>query len=243
MYLCLDLGNTSGKVRIDFPEVPPLYYRPLTDEEIIMLIVQYQPSHIIYCDVRGTASDLIAQANTSAHVIPFTYQLPLPIKNSYQTPHTLGMDRLAAALGAWQHFPYQSSLIIDAGTCITYDFITSEGEFLGGLISPGLQMRCKAMHTQTAKLPLVEIKPSQSIPFVGRTTQEGLQSGVFHGLCAEIEGIIKRYSDIFGQFNIVLTGGDALFFEKTIKEINFVNENLVLDGLKAALDFNLTNKF
>lgn len=238
--LCLDLGNTFGKIRADESGKPPVYYRQLSDEAVCRIIGQHGPQQIIYCDVRGTAAEIIAAARFEGRLLAFTHTLPLPIKNCYQTPHTLGMDRLAAALGAWQHFPRQHSLVIDAGTCVTYDFVTASGEFLGGMITPGLQMRLQAMHAFTARLPLASGDFSEKPPFIGQNTVDAMRSGAFHGLTEEINGIITRYQSVFGRFNILLTGGDALFFDKTVKQINFVNENLVLDGLKAALDFNLS---
>jgi len=195
----------------------------------------------MYCDVRGTAADLIAAAGFKGKVLRLTHELPIPLKNCYQTPHTLGMDRLAAAIGAWQQFPHQHTLVIDAGTCVTYDFVTAAAEFLGGIISPGLQMRLKAMHAFTAGLPMITTDFAAPPPLIGQNTTEAMLSGAFHGLAGEINGLISNYQSIFGRFNILLTGGDALFFDKTIKEANFVNENVVLDGLKAALDFNLVN--
>lgn len=241
MNLCLDLGNTFGKACIDEPGKPPVYQRQLSDEALRLLIRQYHPENIIYCDVRGTAAELIASAGFRGHLLRLTHELPIPLKNCYQTPQTLGMDRLAAALGAWAQFPGQHTLVIDAGTCITYDFVTAAAEFMGGIIAPGLQMRLKAMHTFTARLPLITYDFSEKPPLIGQNTTDAMLSGAFNGLAAEINGIISHYQTIFGRFNILLTGGDALFFDKSIKEANFVNENVVLDGLKAALDFNLVN--
>ncbi|WP_448519571.1 type III pantothenate kinase [Rhodoflexus sp.] len=241
MDICLDLGNTFGKMRIDAAGSPPVYYKQLSDTAIQELIQRLAPENIIYCDVRGTAADLIGATGFSGRLLRLTHQLPIPLKNCYQTPHTLGMDRLAAALGAWQQFPNRQTLVIDAGTCITYDFVTASAEFLGGIISPGLQMRLKAMHTFTARLPLIDSDFAVPPPLVGQTTADAMLSGAFHGLSSEMNGIIHQYEAIFGRFNILLSGGDALFFEKTIKETNFVNENVVLDGLRAALNFNLAN--
>ncbi|MCS7017871.1 MAG: type III pantothenate kinase [Bernardetiaceae bacterium] len=238
--LCLDLGNTFGKIRIDQPDKAPIYYRQLDNEAVCQIIEQYYPTHIIYCDVRGTAAELIAATHFKGHLLSFTHHLPIPLKNCYQTPHTLGTDRLAAAVGAWQRFPHQHSLVIDIGTCVTYDFVTATAEFLGGIISPGLQMRLRAMHAFTSKLPLLTADCSHlPPPVIGQNTTDAMLSGAFYGLAAEIQGIICHYRALFESFNILLTGGDALCFDKIIKDVNFVNENMVLDGLKAALDFNL----
>lgn len=239
--ICLDLGNTFGKMRIDTAGRQPVYLRQLSDADITELIGRYQPAHIIYCDVRGTAAQLIGQAGFKGKLWRLTHELPVPLKNCYQTPHTLGMDRLAAALGAWQRFPHQHILVIDAGTCITYDFVTARAEFLGGIIAPGLQMRLKAMHAFTARLPLIHTNFAEEPPFIGQNTTDAMRSGAFHGICAEINGIIEHYKSVFGRFNILLSGGDAHFFDKTIKEPNFVNKNVVLDGLSAALNFNLAD--
>ena len=161
---------------------------------------------------------------------------PLPIRNLYQTPETLGKDRVAAAAGAHALYPGQNVLSIDAGTCITYDFLTKEGEYLGGGISPGIHMRFKAMNSFTGRLPLVE--PADFDRLIGRTTEESLLSGVINGICEEMKGIIYRYIEQYKQVTVVITGGDHEFLYNKLKINIFAVPNLVLLGLNEILDHN-----
>jgi len=164
-------------------------------------------------------------------------QTPLPIKNNYQTPETLGKDRLAAVTGAYQLYPGQNVLVIDAGTAVTYDFINHKGEYAGGSISPGLTMRFRALHTFTTRLPLLQ---AEEISYLtGCNTRESILSGVMNGLRIEIDGIIDQYSILWPSFQVILTGGDAKYFEKILKNSIFASPNLVITGLKLILDYNL----
>lgn len=162
--------------------------------------------------------------------------LPLPISSRYETPQTLGADRIAAACGAWQLFPGQSSLVIDCGTCINYEFIHAGGTYEGGIISPGISMRFKAMHDMTARLPLAE--PVDFVPLTGRQTIQCLQSGVLNGALEEIKGIMGRYGETNPGIRVILTGGDARFFEKPLKPSIFVAPELILTGLHSILLHN-----
>lgn len=161
----------------------------------------------------------------------------LPIKNLYLTPETLGKDRLAAAIGAKALFPHTPSLVVDMGTCITFDMVNEEGEYLGGAISPGFQMRFKAMHHFTAKLPLAEI-PTGPVELIGRDTQECLQSGVLNGIKFEIEMAMISYRTKYPNLKVLLCGGDAQFFESIIKGDIFAFPELVLHGLNHTLLYN-----
>jgi type III pantothenate kinase len=161
----------------------------------------------------------------------FSPLLPSPLKSDYLTPETLGPDRFAAAVGAYSLFPDQNSLILDFGTCLKIDFVEKGGFFRGGAISPGLNMRYQSLHTFTAKLPLLS-RPEQFPDYLsGKSTSESLHAGVILGILAEAEGIIGQYKDKMGQINILLTGGDASFFEGRLKNAIFVPQNLVLLGL------------
>lgn len=163
---------------------------------------------------------------------------PLPIQNNYQSPDTLGYDRLAAAVGAWKHFPNQNSFVVDAGTCINYEWIRWDGYYMGGAISPGLRMRFKAMHTFTGNLPLVEPDNQKDIT-LGTDTASCLNAGVLHGMTSEIEGFIQSYEQMHGYMNVLLTGGDAPFFENRLKNNIFARPDLVTEGLIEILRFNL----
>lgn len=173
--------------------------------------------------------------------LPFFLKLnstmPLPIRNLYKTPETLGKDRLAAAVGAHDIFPENDVLIVDAGTAITYDLVKSTGEYLGGAISPGLNMRYKALHTFTNKLPLLSPE-ADSIIQVADTTAGSIHTGIILGILHEINGYIQNSKQSFRNLQVILTGGDAVFFEKKVKSSIFVDLNLVLRGLNKILIFN-----
>lgn len=160
----------------------------------------------------------------------------LPIINKYRTPQTLGNDRIANAVASWYLNPNKNSLIIDMGTCIKYDIITSNGEYIGGNISPGLQMRYKALNTFTDKLPL--LNPNQTIQSFGTSTTSSLECGVELGIIHEIEGFIKQYELQFSHLTIFMTGGDAKHFDKSFKSAIFANSNLTLIGLNEILEYN-----
>jgi type III pantothenate kinase len=163
--------------------------------------------------------------------------VPLPVVNLYATPLTLGVDRLAGVCGAQQIFPLQHCLVIDAGTCITYDFLDKEGKYYGGGISPGLKMRFQAVHTFTAKLPLVT--PKGHVPLIGNSTESCIQSGVVNGVLAELDGIIDQYGKKFEGLRVILCGGDAMFFENQLKASIFASPELVLIGLNSILNYNV----
>jgi len=166
---------------------------------------------------------------------------PVPIKNCYETPHTLGYDRLADAVGAWSLFPGKHSLVIDCGTCINYELITSTGEYLGGGISPGLRMRLEALHHFTGKLPLTH-PDNFSEKFPGTNTAQCILSATIGGMAGEINWMIEKYSEQFTPLNIILTGGDASRFGKYLKNKIFAHPDLPLLGLLEILLYNLENK-
>jgi type III pantothenate kinase len=165
------------------------------------------------------------------------HTLPLPITNHYATPATLGVDRLAGACGARQMFPGSNCLVIDAGTCITYDFLDAGGSYLGGGISPGLHMRFQAVHTFTKKLPLVQAV--DNINLIGNSTEQCIQSGVIHGVLEEVQGIIRQYREKFEDLKVILCGGDTHFFENQLKASIFAVPELVLSGLNSILIYNV----
>jgi type III pantothenate kinase len=162
----------------------------------------------------------------------FNHLSDLPIANNYDTPSTLGPDRLAAAIGASILYQKQNIVIIDMGTCIKYDLLLASGSFEGGIIAPGLHMRLKSMHHFTQKLPLLENWDTWP-NLVGKSTQEAMLSGVLNGILAEMTGIIDLYTAQLTNIKIILTGGDAIHFESRLKYTNFVIPALVLHGLNA----------
>jgi type III pantothenate kinase len=162
----------------------------------------------------------------------------MPFKNLYGTPKTLGVDRLALVSAASAQFSGKDVLVIDAGTCITYDFITKENSYLGGAISPGLRMRYQALNNLTAHLPLLDTKRPDH--FIGQSTEQAIHSGVVFGVLNEMEGVIEAYKEKYSDLTVILTGGDANFLSKQLKSSIFANSNFLLEGLNHILQFNST---
>jgi type III pantothenate kinase len=162
---------------------------------------------------------------------------PIPIKNQYKTPETLGNDRLANAVGATIIFPEKNVLIIDMGTCIKYDFIDKNKNYHGGAISPGLEMRFKSLDKFTDQLPLIE--PSENFSLTGRSTEESILSGVQNGIIFEINGMIDQYKKKHDELKVIITGGDHAFFANHLKSSIFAAPNLTLQGLNEILEYNV----
>jgi type III pantothenate kinase len=161
----------------------------------------------------------------------------LPIRSSYQTPETLGKDRLAAVVGAAFLQPDMDILVIDAGTAVTYDCIDASGVYHGGNIAPGVEMRLKALHTFTQKLPLVKV--NANVDFLGKDTQSAIQAGVLYGVVLEIDGYIERLMLKYPKLSVFLTGGSAVLFDNKLKSRIFADKNLVLTGLNRILQHNV----
>lgn len=170
-------------------------------------------------------------------VLEFSHDLKLPIIIKYNTPETLGSDRVAAVVGASHLFPGRNVLVIDSGTAITYDILTANGEYLGGNISPGFKTRFRALHNFTGKLPLLEMDESMR-GLYGTSTEEAIILGVQNGLIHEVEGVVRSFMDRFENLLVVLTGGDSFFFEKRINLCNFAEPFLVAIGLNEILECN-----
>lgn len=164
----------------------------------------------------------------------------IPIRSSYKTPETLGKDRIAAAVAAWHAFPEQNLLIIDAGTAITMDLVTKDGNFIGGAISPGIDMRFKALHTFTGRLPLVKRKNIKYL--TGTTTEESISTGVINGIALEIDGIINNYKVLYPDLISIFGGGDSKFLLKRLKNSIFALPNPVINGLQIILNYNIENE-
>lgn len=237
MNLIVDYGNSSAKVAI-FEEHQLQERHVFTSPETLQTFMESsQADYCLVSSVTHDASRVSSWAQQAKRRWVLSPALPLPITIQYATPQTLGVDRIAGVCGAWQQYPGDNSLVIDAGTCITFDFISQQGAFLGGSIAPGLQMRFQAMHTFTAKLPLVQ--PVGSVSLIGNTTETCMQSGVINGMTAEIEGIISRYRDKYPNLRVILCGGDTRFFENNLKESIFAVPDLVLVGLNSILLHNV----
>ena len=206
------------------------------EAEVAELIHKWSPKKSILSSVvhHDKGIETLLSAKTSFHllgpssVINFT--------SPVGKPETIGADRLAIIAAAVDKFPQQHSLAISLGTCITYNFVNNQHQFLGGSISPGMQMRFKAMHEQTALLPL--ITPSSEFTLVGYDTKTNLLSGVILGIAAEIDGIIGAYEQKYAKFNVLLTGGDICYFAPHLKKRIFADQNLLFKGLYAICEKN-----
>jgi len=240
MNLIIDSGNTRVKLVV-FNHSQIIFHNSFSDLTIELLrsvIDQYPISKVIYSDTRGC--DFIPFVNAFPQIktfIELTHQLSLPICLVYKTPETLGKDRIAAAVGAHFLFPEKSVLIINIGTAITIDFINQDGVYQGGIISPGPELRFKALHHFTGKLPMV--KPTDETLLAGYSTESSIQFGVQNGIVFEINGYIQRYQELNNNLKVILSGGYAEMFEQKIKSPIFVEKFLVPMGLNYILDFNI----
>jgi type III pantothenate kinase len=237
MNIVVDYGNSSAKVGI-FEGTVLKEKRIFREEDALQQFLQNFPAvHFIISSVNTDAAR-VAAWTMAQHKFVLHHTLPLPIRNLYATPHTLGVDRLAGVCGAQQLFPDTPCLVIDAGTCITYDLLDGTGAYHGGGISPGLNMRFEAMHTFTKRLPLVQA--TGTVELIGNSTETCMQSGVVYGLLEEVDGIIRRYQQKFQGLQVILCGGDALFFENKLKASIFASPELVLSGLNSILIYNVS---
>ncbi|MBC8487808.1 MAG: type III pantothenate kinase [Bacteroidetes bacterium] len=247
MKLVIDYGNTLIKTALfrDESMIDLRLCNNLSSEQLNMLIdefeyknSEYKPiEYAIFSSVVNYADDIKTILSNRFNFIELNFKTPLPVTIKYKTPETLGNDRIAAVVAASGLFPSTDLLVIDAGTCITYDFINSKSEYIGGGITPGIDMRFKALNNFTGKLPLVS--KTDNAALTGNTTQRSIQSGVLNGIVAEINGIIDRYKHEFPSIKIIFTGGDVNYFDRKLKNDIFAVSNLVLKGLNIILDYNV----
>lgn len=240
MNLIIDIGNTRTKIGLI--EEDTIIDKRVVDKltlEILEIIKSTNPIQaIIISNVAEETSDSILELIKSWNLpfIELSHETPLPIVNGYETPETLGKDRLAAVVAANCLFSSTNCLVIDAGTCLTYDFITEDNYYIGGSISLGIEMRYKAMHKFTASLPLLNKQRLNT--FVGYNTVTAMHTGVEAGLAFEIQGFINKYIHKYGQIKVIMTGGDAEYLASKLKNSIFVSPNLVLIGLNKILTYN-----
>jgi type III pantothenate kinase len=237
MNLVVDYGNSLAKVGV-FRHHELLEKNAFSNpDELKTFIQNFSGENFILSSVAVPDIPVLDWAINIRRKFNLTSALPLPINNLYATPHTLGVDRIAGICGAQQKFPGAHCLVIDAGTCITYDFLDNKGNYHGGSIAPGLRMRLQAMHSFTARLPLVDIVDDP--PLIGNTTEACLQSGAINGMIEEINGIIQQYRFEFEGLQVILCGGDGRFFENKLKAPIFALPELVLSGLNSILIYNV----
>lgn len=240
MNLIIDVGNTRVKIAV-YKGDELIYNEVINHKEFIQnsikVYYEYNCKAAIISSVSNVDKDEIIKLKTELNLIKLTNHTQVPFKNKYKTPSTLGVDRIALVAAAVLKYPNSNVLVIDAGTCITYDFVSSEKEYFGGAISPGLNMRFKAMHQFTGKLPLVTL--NDDVDLIGRTTEESMQSGAIFGVISEIDSFINSYKEKNKDLTVVLTGGDVNFLAKRLKNSIFANPNFLLDGLNTILLYNL----
>jgi type III pantothenate kinase len=241
MNLIIDQGNTVCKLALFEKGEEPVAFltaSALTKAIVDEVMTKYQPEAGILSSVKNPDSSLLDYLKAALQpFIELNSQTPLPIQNAYATPETLGLDRLAAAVGAWSLQPGKPLLIIDMGTAITYDFVTETGRYIGGNIAPGLQTRLRALNHYTDRLPLVE--PDARFLPMGNNTETAIRSGVMQGIVYEVEGYIRDLQQGHPQLFTFLTGGDLIYFDGKLKSGIFVCKNLVLTGLNRILRNNV----
>jgi type III pantothenate kinase len=233
----IDFGNSRIKIGLFQNQELIDVFRVGTVSETAQLLMAKSVQNAIVSSVSVANTEISRELNFLQSLLFLDYNTPLPIKNNYETPTTLGYDRIAAGVGANLRYPSQNCLVIDIGTAIKYDLVSAENAFEGGIISPGRRMRFNALHTFTKKLPLLD---TVEIPeLIGHSTESCMKSGVMNGITAEINGIIDEYLKKL-KLTVLICGGDAPYFETKIKYPTFAAPNLVLEGLNRILQYNVT---
>lgn len=238
MNLALDFGNTriKGGLFDGHNLVETKVYKSIKQLAADAAFLA-KAEAVIVGSVVNSDQEVLNLLNSIKTVVHFTAETPVPLKNLYKSASTLGSDRLAASVGAFSIYPFKDILVIDAGTCLKFNFTNKNNEYLGGAISPGLQMRFKALQHFTDKLPLVNLKGDFN-KLIGNTTEESILSGVINGIINETEGVINEYKKNYPDLTIVVTGGDTEFFAKRLKNRIFAHPHLILNGLNEILIFN-----
>lgn len=240
MNLIIDVGNTFVKFAVfDKKELVHKVSFELSEfrkqyESLKKSFPRFEKA--IISSVGRLSKKQIDAIDDGLGVFLLNHKTKLPFKNLYKTPETLGVDRIALVSASVNQFPEHNTLIIDAGTCITYDFVTDKNEYLGGAISPGIRLRYHALHNLTANLPLLEKNQPKTI--IGDSTVASIHSGVVIGVTKEIDGVIDQYKEKHQDLTVILTGGDANFLSDQLKNSIFANSNFLLEGLNFILDFN-----
>ncbi len=239
MNLIIDVGNTRTKLAVfkeNSLEIQVVCNLNQVIEEIVQLKKHYLLEQGIISSVVHLDDNLLKELYKQVQIITLTEKTKVPFFNLYKSKDTLGIDRIALVAAASNLYSNQNCLIIDAGTCITYDFLNSKNQYLGGAISPGLQIRYKSLSDYTDKLPLLNISDDYNL--IGDSTKNSIHSGIMNGIVNEIEGVINQYKSQFGDLTVVLTGGDSKFLSKQLKNSIFANQNFLLTGLNTILNFN-----
>ncbi len=239
LNLVIDLGNSSLKVAL-FDKNLMISKFIYTNQSLSIISDLFKNNVInnsLISNVSTIDKNILDFLKINSNLISINESTDLPFINLYKTKNTLGHDRIALVSAAAIDFPDQNILIIDAGTCITYDFKNTKNEYLGGGISPGIQMRFKSLNSETSNLPLSTINLNNKL--IGDNTDSSINSGVVNGVIYEINGIISQYQERFKNIKIILTGGDSNFLLKKIKNTIFADQNFLLKGLNYLLEDNI----
>jgi type III pantothenate kinase len=236
--LCFDFGNTRLKAAlfVDSALEEIVVLKDASVASVKKLLDQFHPQKTILSSVidHNPEIDNLLSGSTTFHRL--NHLTKLPFTTPVGRPETIGADRLALAAAAVYSYPGKNNLVIGLGTCITYNFINKLNEFIGGAISPGLEMRLKSLNHYTAKLPL--IKADWNVPLVGYDTSTNILSGVVIGIAKEIDGFVNAYAEKFGNFNVLLTGGDIGYLASHLKNKIFADPELIFKGLYAISEEN-----
>ncbi len=239
MNLIIDIGNSKAKLAVIEENT---ILKKITcigkniSNNVKKLRIEYPVKNCIISSVSKFDTAKLKSFDGLNKVIRLNYRTKIPFVNEYNSPSTLGVDRIALASAAFTKYPKQNVLVIDAGTCITYDFINSHNKYLGGAISPGIILRYRSLHEFTANLPLLD---RSNFELIGKDTESSIHSGVLNGFIQEIDGVIDQYKTNYQNLTVVLTGGDTNFLAKKLKSTIFANPNFLLEGLNSILIHNL----
>ncbi len=243
MLLAIDVGNTRIKYAVfeqDTALESSFFEKEKLSGAVKKILTDYPKiADLVVASVGNIGKEAFSGLGGQLKIRFISHEDRFPFQNRYATPTTLGIDRMVLAAGAVLRFPNQARLVIDAGTCITYDFVDAANNYLGGAISPGLRLRYEALHNFTARLPLLEKQQPEN--FIGDSTAASVHSGVVNGIAHEIDGFIAQYRGGYSNFIIILTGGDADFLAKRLKNTIFAHSNFLLESLNQTFQYQIKN--
>ena len=243
MILTVDVGNTRIKAAVfegDTNLESFVFDKIELEKKIKKILEKFETiTYLVVSSVGDVEKQSFLAFEDEVKVHFVSHEDIFPFINNYGTPKTLGIDRMVLAAGATLLYPNQNRLVIDAGTCITYDFIDENNVYQGGAIAPGFRLRYESLHQFTAKLPLLTLESPES--YVGKSTSESIHSGVVNGLVYEIDGFIDEYKADGSKIIIILTGGDTVFLAKRLKNTIFANSNFLLESLNQTFQYKIKN--
>ncbi|MFV8343444.1 type III pantothenate kinase [Flavobacterium sp. XS2P39] len=239
MILAVDVGNTRIKAAVFEDSILVenfVFVKNEVQKNIQNILKKFKKiADLVVSSVGDVEKQSFLDFENDVKVHFISHEDPFPFMNCYSTPKTLGIDRMVLAAGATLQFPNKNRLVIDAGTCVTFDFIDENNNYLGGAIAPGLRLRYESLHNYTAKLPLLTLENPKDL--IGKSTSESIHSGVVNGLVYEIDSFIDEYRARYSNFIIILTGGDTDFLAKRLKNTIFANSNFLLESLSQTFQY------